>query len=87
MKVAVWDTYVRKKDGNIMHFDILAPDDIKDEQIIHTFGKEYLRLKNEEEQVLTSKECSFCHVEKATTEMETAIQKNGYFIIEMEGCN
>jgi Domain of unknown function (DUF2024) len=24
MKVAVWDTYVNKKDGSIMHFDIIA---------------------------------------------------------------
>ena len=30
MKIAVWDTYVTKNDGQIMHFDILAPDDIKD---------------------------------------------------------
>ena len=25
MNVAVWDTYVTKKDGNVMHFDIIAP--------------------------------------------------------------
>ena len=30
MKVAVWDTYVTKKDGTIMHFDILAPVEITD---------------------------------------------------------
>jgi hypothetical protein len=31
MKVAVWDTYVTKKDGSIMHFDIIADEEIKDE--------------------------------------------------------
>ena len=36
MKVAVWDTYVTKKDGAVMHFDILAPEDIKDENTIHS---------------------------------------------------
>ena len=32
MHVAVWDTYVTKKDGTVMHFDIIAPVDIKDEK-------------------------------------------------------
>ena len=45
MKVAVWDTYVIRKDGAVMHFDILAPEDIKDENTIHSFGKEYLQSK------------------------------------------
>ncbi len=35
MKVTVWDTYVTKKDGSIMHFDIIAPDTINDEDVIH----------------------------------------------------
>ena len=41
MQVAVWDTYVTKKDGAVMHFDIIAPDHIRDEKTIHAFGKEY----------------------------------------------
>jgi len=31
MKVAVWDTYVTRKEGNIMHFDVIVPEEIKDE--------------------------------------------------------
>ena len=87
MNVAVWDTYVIKKDGTIMHFDIIAPDDIKDERIIHTFGKDYLLSKNQQDQALTSKECRFCHIEKASAEMVLNIQKKGYYIIEMQNCN
>lgn len=87
MQVAVWDTYVTKKEGTIMHFDIIAPLHIKDEETIHTFGKEYLLSKNQGGQPLTSKECRFCHIEKATGEMETSIQQKGYYIIEMENCN
>jgi hypothetical protein len=30
-----------------MHFDIIAPDHIKDEKTIHTFGKDYLQSKNQ----------------------------------------
>ena len=86
MQVAVWDTYVTKKDGSIMHFDIIAPDNVKDEKIIYTFGKDYLLSKNQQEQSLTAKECSFCHIEKATTEMELSIEQKGYYIIEMQNC-
>lgn len=86
MKVAVWDTYVTKKDGSTMHFDILAPDEISDLETIYAFGKKYLKSKNEEDSTLTSKECNFCHIEKATEEIASSIKQKGYFIIEMEGC-
>ncbi|MGB4845724.1 MAG: DUF2024 family protein [Ferruginibacter sp.] len=87
MKVAVWDTYVTRKDESIMHFDIIAPADIRDEKIIHTFGKEYLQSRNEQGQPLTAKECSFCHIEQATVEMEMSIRQKGYYIIEMQNCH
>jgi len=87
MQVAVWDTYVTKKDGSVMHFDIIAPEHIKEEEIIYTFGKDYLQSKKQENQPLTSKECSFCHIEKATDEMIISIKQKGYYIIEMQNCN
>ena len=86
MKIAVWDTYVTKKDGTIMHFDILAPENIKDTTIIYNYGKDYLNTKGQEGQPLTSKECRFCHVETLRPEWEKAINAKGYFIIEMENC-
>lgn len=87
MKVAVWDTYVTKKDGNIMHFDILVPEEIKDEKLIFDFGKAYLTTKGQETQPLSSKECQFCHLETIRPNWEDAINNQGYFIIEMENCN
>lgn len=87
MKIVVWDTYVTKSDGTIMHFDILAPDDIKDTTLIYNYGKEYLKTKGQEKQPLTSKECRFCHVETLQPKWEADIKKQGYFIIEMENCN
>lgn len=87
MQVAVWDTYVQKKNGITMHFDILVSADIKDEKTIHTFGREYLRTKGEETQPLSSKECRFCHIEKASEETIKHILQNGYYIFEMENCN
>ena len=86
MKVAVWDTYVTKKDGSIMHFDILAPEEIKDTVVIYDYGKAYLKTIGQEGQPLTSKECRFCHVETLRPNWESDIKKQGYFIIEMENC-
>lgn len=87
MKVAVWDTYVTKSNGAIMHFDIIAPSEVKDEETIHKYGKEYLKLKEQSAQTLTAKECSFCHIETASAEMVSEIEQKGYYIIEMQGCN
>lgn len=86
MNVAIWDTYVTKKDGQIMHFDIVAPESIKDTAIIHQYGKEYLQTKGQESQPLSSNECQFCHIEKLRPHWEKEITLKGYFIIEMQNC-
>lgn len=87
MQVAVWDTYVTKNDGSIMHFDIIAPSEIKDSNVIFAYGLEYLKEKGQENQPLTSKECSFCHIETVSPHWEAKIKDKGYFILEMENCN
>jgi hypothetical protein len=87
LKVSVYDTYVPKKEGGVMHFDILVDANEKDLENIYGYGREYLRSKGQEGQPLTSKECRFCHVENAKGEVEDSITTKGYFIIEMEGCN
>lgn len=86
-KVNVWDTYVTKKNGEIMHFDIIASVEINDSSIIYDYGKLYLKSKNQEGQTLTSNQCRLCHIENLRPEWEEEINKNGFFIIEMEGCN
>ncbi len=86
MKVAVWDTYVTKKDGSVMHFDILAPESIKDANTIYAYGKDYLKSKGQEGQPLTSKQCRFCHIESIRPQWEADITQKGYYIIEMENC-
>jgi hypothetical protein len=86
MGVAVYDTYVRKQDGVVMHFDILVPDTLTNEEIIYGFGREYLKTKGQEGQTLTARECAFCHVEQPTPEVAAAIAEHGYYIIEMQGC-
>ena len=87
MKISVWDTYVQRKDGHRMHFDILVPDDLKDEQTVFNYGMAYLKSKSLGITGLTAKECSFCHIEQATVEMAERIAKKGYDILEMENCD
>ena len=87
MKVAVWDTYVTRKDGKIMHFDILVDEDLQDANQVFEFGKQYLKQMSQEGQTLSSKECNFCHIDKAPAEIENQIRQNGFSIIEMENCN
>ncbi|MEA1785028.1 DUF2024 family protein [Arenibacter sp. GZD96] len=87
MKVAIWDTYVTKADGTLMHFDIIVPEHLKNEEIIYTFGVQYLRTKNIENRPLTAHECRFCHIETASDAVLEAIEKRGYYILEMQNCN
>ena len=87
MKVAVWDTYVTKKDGRVMHFDIVAPVEITDTTTIYNYGKTYLKSKGQEGQPLTSKQCRFCHVRQVFPEWMADIRKQGYYIIELENCD
>ena len=86
-EVNVWDTYVTKKDGTTMHFDILAPVAITDTDTIYKYGKQYLKQKDQEGQDLTAKQCRLCHIETLRPEWEAQIAEQGYFIIEMEGCS
>ncbi len=84
MKVAVWDTYVKSRTGDVLHFDIIAPDTVKDTSEIFRFGKEYLLSVGEKDGQLTTTECQFCHIEEPTAEMLADIRQKGYYILEME---
>jgi hypothetical protein len=84
MSIAVWDTYVKKRDGSVMHFDILVPASMKDVPTIHRYGKMYLAQQNEAGAKLDTEECQFCHVENASPEVQAAIEKQGYYILELD---
>ncbi len=87
MEVAVWDTYVTKKDGNIMHFDIIVPATLDKEELIYSFGREYLKSKGQEGQSLSADQCRFCHIETLQKHWKNALENQGYFILEMENCD
>ncbi len=87
MQVAIWDTYVTKKNGSVMHFHIIAPVEVRDTTIIYNYGKQYLKQKKQEGQPLTSKQCRFCHIETVKPAWENEIRQKGYYIYEMENCD
>ena len=87
MKVSVWDTYVKRENGKVMHFDILVPSELTEEETIFRFGKQYLKTKPFHTSQLSAKECRFCHIEHATEQIIESIENVGFHIIEMENCN
>ena len=87
MIVAVWDTYVTRKNGTVMHFDIIAPATVRDTAVIHGYGRAYLKSKGEEGQRLTSRECRLCHTRPMQGRWEADIKRQGYYILELENCN
>ncbi len=87
MKISVWDTYVKKEGGSIMHFDILVPSEVKDTKIVFDYGMQYLKSKSLKTNILSASECRLCHIEQATEKMISTIAKNGFDIIEMKNCN
>lgn len=86
MKVAVYDSYVTRNDGRVMHFDIIVPEEVTHEKTLE-FGKEYLKRVGQEGQALTAKECQFCHLEEARPAIKQGILAEGYYVHEMEGCH
>ena len=86
MQCAVYDTYVTKKDGSLMHFDVIVESSTPHEKAIE-YGKQYLKSSGQEGQKMTQEECLFCHVQEAPKIVEDSIKQNAYFIQKMEGCS
>ncbi len=84
MEINVYDTYVKARDQNIMHFDVFMAE--KDDQKAIHYAKQWLDSIGEKEAEVSSKECRFCHSQKAPSNVIDSIRQKGYFIYQMEGC-
>lgn len=87
MKISVWDTYVKREDGKVMHFDILVPKSVTDEKTIFGYGKAYLKTKPFLTNHISANECRLCHIEEAIVDIISLIKQRGYSIIEIENCS
>lgn len=86
MSIAVYDTYVTRPDGRVMHFDILVPAEQKNIDQVLEFGRTYLSAKGVPSDRLRSQECRFCHMENSTPPLQQAIDQDGFAIIELQNC-
>ena len=84
MEFHVFDTYVKSKDGHTMHFDIFTDKNNTEKAI--SFAKEWLKSIGEESSKVTTEECTFCHTQSVSEDIEIEIMTNGYFVSKMEGC-
>ncbi len=84
MNFHVFDTYVKANDGHTIHFDVIT--DKNDTASAISFAKEWLKSIKENNALVTTKECKFCHSETVSEDIEIEIMTNGYFIAKMEGC-
>ena len=76
MECAVYDTYVRRKDGKIMHFDVVVADETLHEKAIE-YGKQYLKSIGQDGQKISQEECQFCHIQQAPPFIEKRIKEEG----------
>ncbi|RFM35353.1 DUF2024 family protein [Chitinophaga silvisoli] len=85
MEVAIFDTYVKRREGGYMHFDIIVSADTNYESVL-TFGNAYLKSRSLTAPIISSRDCRFCHMQETVPSWEKNIQQQGYHIYELEGC-
>lgn len=87
MEVEIHDTWVKGKNGQ-MHFDVAIEKkgDKDNNKLAVASAKKWLESIGEKKAKVTSKECSFCHVQDASPKVVKEIKENGYAIIKMQGC-
>ncbi|NWG26905.1 MAG: DUF2024 family protein [Ignavibacteriaceae bacterium] len=84
MKAAVWDSYIKKDNGNILHFDVVVPESRSESAIDYKYAYEYLKSKGVNSAEINVTNCQFCHIEILTEKMMSDIESKGFYIIEMD---
>ena len=59
MEIHVYDTYVKAKNGDTMHFDVITGE--KDHDKALTSCNEWLKSVGDETAEMTTNECPFCY--------------------------
>lgn len=84
MQLDVYDTYARTADGRRLHFDVLVLNDTHDRA--QTFAEDWLKSIGIAGAEVTLERCRFCHTESASPEVARQVARDGYLILQMEGC-
>lgn len=85
MKIDVYDSYARTNDGKIMHFDVFVESSTPAETAL-AYGREWLQSVDQNTEDLEASRCNFCHSRIADPIVQDTIKKEGYYILQMEGC-
>lgn len=86
MEIAVYDTYLPRPDGRVMHFDVLVPAEGHNLQQVLDFARRYVAGKGLPTFGLDAHACHFCHTEYGAAEARQAIERDGFAIIELAHC-
>lgn len=84
MKVNIFDTHVRTRDGRYLHFDVLTAGN--DQARATLYAREWMAQQGVQDADIEQSRCQFCHSEPAQPEVVAAISSQGYFIIPLQGC-
>jgi len=85
MKLDVFDTYISQNNGGQMHFDVLLPQGSAKHEA-EKFAALWLESIGIQADNIRLDQCRFCHSEIAYPEIEQAVSRHGYAILQMEGC-
>jgi hypothetical protein len=83
MKVKIFDTHVRTRDGRYLHFDVVTAggDDAQASQI----ASDWLAAQGLAADDIQQSQCLYCHSEIAAEPVVQAIAQQGYSIITLQG--
>lgn len=85
MKLDVFDTYITQANGEQMHFDVLLSQGSTRQQA-ETYAIQWLESIKIQTDNIHLDRCNFCHSEAANPEIERIISRDGYAILQLEGC-
>ena len=84
MDIHVYDTYVKAKNGDTMHFDVITAE--KDPKKAIEYAKQWLESIGEGDSTVTGEECNLCRTQGGPPQVENEIKENGFCIQKMEEC-
>ena len=85
MKIDVYDSYARNLAQQVMHFDVFVESGTSAEEAL-AYGQKWLESIGENSQTLSQSRCNFCHTEIANPLVQSTVEQQGYYILQMEGC-
>lgn len=84
MNVQVFDTHVKTSKGQYLHFDVLVTPQQSDKAKL--YAQLFLQQQGIDSADIEQQSCAFCHNEIATPLVTEAINRDGYYILKLQGC-